>query len=406
MAETLETMGVVVALKPPNEDPDRLTMGMVRVRLPMRHGENVKDEHLPWCMVAQDPSTKGYSSSTMPQPGTLVTVKMLDNKTGHGVVTGILPTAQAQGAGIPGNRSLNNQDWWKKAVDTVTTRIAPNIEEKTKDGVKIREIKEKDEKNKYSLYNGIPSNGALFPIVGLALPQLTQISTALDQYQNVLTPSMMANLPGMNMSLGGMFSMLQGELMNQINEKLPQELQGALQSISLFTQNLSTTTSGGFMIGGRVNPDVLLGNAVSILSEARSLYDLIDGVHRLQYDTTLHGGDTLEPITMDVEGAFGTFQQTIDAEGNITNNIPDVIMQLINLFLGMMTSASSFPGVNSNENMFGESAEVMANMFGRLPPEAQKAANDLMKKAVSNENSPSRKLNDIRDKVVTGKEVM
>jgi hypothetical protein len=272
-----------------------------------------------------------------------------------------------------------------------------------KDNVHIREIKEKGQKNKYSLYNGIPSTGALFPIVGLALPQLTQISTALDQFQNVLSSSMMAGLPGMNMSLGGMFSMLEGELMNQINSALPPELQNALQSISTFTQSLSVIESGGFMIGGRVNPDVLLGNAVEMLSAARSVYDLIDSVHQLQNDTSLHGTDTLGSITTDVEGAFGTFQQTIDAAGNITNNIPDAVMQIINLFLGMMGSASAFPGVNSSQNMFTESSEVMANMFGRLPPEKQKIANELMEKVVSNQHTPPRKLNSHRDKVVTGK---
>jgi hypothetical protein len=371
----------------------------------MRHGENVKDDHLPWCMVTQEASSKGYSSSTMPQPGTLVTFRMLDNKTGHGIVTGILPSAQKTGAGIPGNKSLNFQDWWQKAVNTETVKIPPNVKETVKDGAKIREIQEKGQKNKYALYDGIPSTGALFPIVGLALPQLTQISTALDQYQDVLTGDMLAGLPGMNMSLGGMFSMLQGELMDQISEALPEDLRGALNSISTFTQSLEMSNTGGFMIGGRVNPDVLLQNAVSKLSEARSVYDLVNSVHQLQYDESLHGKDTLEPISFETEGAFGKITQTIDADGNITNEIPEIIQQLIDLFLGMMTSASAFPGVNKGENMFGESAETMANMFGRLPPEKQKTANDLMKKAVSNEHNPSKKLNSVLDLIRTGKPV-
>jgi hypothetical protein len=190
--------------------------------------------------------------------------------------------------------------------------------------------------------------------------------------------------------------------MNQVMSALPQELQGAMQSIATFTQSLETIENGGFMIGDRVNPDVLLGNAVSLLSEARSVYDLVSSVGKLQTDTSLHGTDTLEPITIDVEGAFGTFQQTIDAAGNITNNIPDAVLEIIKLFLGMMTSASSFPGVNPSENMFGDAAETMANMFGRLPPDKQKIANDMMTKAVSNNHSPSAKLNDHVRKVFSG----
>jgi hypothetical protein len=322
-------------------------------------------------------------------------------------VTGILPTAQQTGAGLPGNKSLNFLGWWQKAVNLESKiNIPPNLKETTKDCVKIREIQEKGQKNKYALYNGIPSHGALFPIVGSATPDLSQVSTALDQFQDILTGDMLSQLPGMSMSLGGMFGMLQGELMNKINEKLPQELQSALQSISLFTQNVEVTNGGGFMVDGRVNPDVLLENAVSLYSEARSVYDLIDATHKLQNDESLHGKDTLEDVTFDVEGAFGGITQTLSAQGELTTNIPDAIKTLIDLFLGLLKNPSQFPGVNSSENMFGESAEVMANMFGRLPPEAQKEANDLLKKAVSNENSPSRKLNDIRDKVVSRKDVM
>jgi hypothetical protein len=52
----------------------------------------------------------------------------------------------------------------------------------------------------------------------------------------------------------------------------------------------------------------------------------------------------------------------------------------IGAFSGAMSSASAFPGVNPGENLFGDSAQTMFDMFGRLSGPNQKYALDMARK--------------------------
>jgi hypothetical protein len=135
---------------------------------------------------------------------------------------------------------------------------------------------------------------------------------------------------------------------------------------------------GSYSTEGRVHPETYIANAIDLLSQVTNPADLEGVLHRLSYDTDLHGLDQLAEVEIDVEGAFGTFKQKIDHAGNITSEIPEPVQKLIEAFSSMLGSPSSAPGAGKGENMFGEAASTMTDMLGRVEPMIQKFRQEML----------------------------
>ena len=116
------------------------------------------------------------------------------------------------------------------------------------------------------------------------------------------------------------------------------------------------------------------------MKQCTSLSDIVNTMQRVQYDTSLHGLDKLTDVEIEVDTPYGKIKQKISPTGEITNMIPDPVKKAIELFGAAMSSASSFPGVNPAENLFGSSAKTMMSMMDRLPTANQKNAKEMLEK--------------------------
>jgi hypothetical protein len=171
------------------------------------------------------------------------------------------------------------------------------------------------------------------------------------------------------------------DLQDQLFSKLSPQMKQSFTSMSLLSQSIETGTGGGFTSGSKVDPITLLTNAAELFSQCGNLSDMVQAMQQLQYDTSLQGADKLPKVSFMISSPFGIpMPMELDASGAITSLIPKPLQAAIDAFSKAMSSASAFPGINPGENLFGDSAQTMFDMFGRLSGPNQKYALDMAKK--------------------------
>jgi len=138
--------------------------------------------------------------------------------------------------------------------------------------------------------------------------------------------------------------------------------------MSNLMQSIEINEGGGFNTASKINPDVFFQNAVNVLADTRTIYDMVGAFQRLQYDTSLFGLESLPPVSFTMTGGpFGDIPMQLDAFGNLTSLVPEGVQKLADTFSSLMTDGAKFPGVFPGANMFGGSSGVLNEMFNRLP---------------------------------------
>jgi len=179
---------------------------------------------------------------------------------------------------------------------------------------------------------------------------------------------MLSMLPGMNMTLGSLFTNMPAALKDELFKNIPPEIGGAIDSMSNLMQSMEISEAGGFNTASKINPDVFFQNAVNVLADARTIYDMVGAFQRLQYDTSLFGLESLPPVSFTMTGGpFGDIPMQLDALGNLTSLVPEGVQKLADAFSSLMSNGAQFPGVFPGANMFGGSSGVLNEMFNRLP---------------------------------------
>ena len=119
----------------------------------------------------------------------------------------------AMGGQGGGGKSLMNGSTVQELMNReIKILVPPQIKEGESRGAKVRLIKEKGKQHKHALLNGLPSHGALFDISGWKIPQITDVPTAKQHYQDIQSNDLMSMLPGELSSLGGMMQGLLSSL--------------------------------------------------------------------------------------------------------------------------------------------------------------------------------------------------
>jgi hypothetical protein len=441
-----DSMLVGIVVGGHDADPASDHSGGMRIIIPGLHGPDVQTNHLAFSSMQKSPTNYSQQSfeGTL-DPGTCVFVRK-DTGSNMCHIIGMANEIYDPNGQISGNFNLLSIPQIAKAIQqTIDVRIPPTIQETTEKGVKIRKKQEKGENHKHALLANIPSNGAIYPLAGSIVPNVKNVSTAIEAFSGILTPSIAGLLPGINVSLGNLIGSLTsgnllgslagnvvGNVINQIGGDLPGEIVGAvgaaatkmisqnelrdlskqltsklnpemrqtLNSMSLLLSTIETTTGGGFTSGGKVDPLSYMSNAVDLLGQTRQIGDMIQAFQQLQYDTSLFGQDKLPNITIMIDTPFGKVPLSISPTGIISKNIPAPLQQLINSFVSQLTSASGFPGVNPGENLFGDSAKTMFDMFQRLSPQAEKVAIELSR--TLNQNDVAKTFDRAVKKTVQG----
>lgn len=350
-----------------DKDPDPTQSGGVRVYIPGEYGKDVNIQHLPFARSLAQGNQQGITSfNPPPEHGSAVMAMKMGGQSGSGHLTllGTVPNDINKDSTTPGNS--NPWPAIQKAIGDLTSiRIPPNV---GSGAAGSKPPKEKGQYHKHELVKGIPSTGTLWPMNGIQIPQVTNVATATQAFSSILTGDMLSLLPGMNMTLGSLLSSMPADLQKELFKNIPPEIGAALNSMTNLMQSMEFNESGGFNTATKINPDVYFANAVNLLADARTIYDLVGAFQQLQFDTTLFGLESLPPANFTATGGpFGDIPMQIDALGNITSLVPDSVTQLASAFSSLMGSGTGFPGVFPGANMFGGSSGTMNEMFNRLP---------------------------------------
>lgn len=413
------SVGIVVGGD--SEDPAKDQAGGVRVRK-ATHGENVPHTDLPFSRKLGVGSQDAMHSSSPPlERGTAVICIEPEGRstTGDVIILGALTNEVAKGGTTPGNSDLAKH--FEDAINHVTNKkSAPkSLKKDDRDGAEIRTV-EDAKMWSHSMAKGLPSALGLWPMAGIHLDQVKGISTAIQSFASIPMPSMLGQLPGLSMSLGGMLSQLGASgALDRIKAAMPTEALQAFDSMSNLITTVETATGSAYGGSARVNPLVFLQNAEEMLSKCRDISDMVHCFNELQSNTDLHGLDSLPPITIEADTPFGAIDIEIDYNGSAKETIDTkLIIELTNKVengntangevanaanqLAQITSSQSKPSAQeavqsimklagmlqsasqafsmSGEAFFGKSAGRHLDMMKRLNGAAGKTTKALMEK--------------------------
>lgn len=418
-------VGIVVGGDVNDPAPDQSCN--MKIFIPGLHGKDVQVEHLAFSTMQKMPTNAGQQTfeGTL-DPGSVVFVRK-DTGSNQCHIVGTGNEMYDPDARVGGNMDLLQIAQVASAIKRqIDVRIPPSIEETTEGGVKVRKAKEKGDLHSHDLLKGIPANGAIFPLSGSIVPNVTNIASATQAFNMILSPALAALLPGVNVSLGNLLGTLVNgtplgalagavgdlaegaldtiketlggevtglvgaaattfvdikmaqELRKQTMSRLSPQMRMSLGSMSKLTSSIETGTGGGFMSGGRVDPSTYLNNAADLLGQCRSVGDMVSCMQQVQYDKSLFGQNNLPNVSLMVDTPFGIkMPMSLSPTGAISQVIPPALKTAMDAF---KKAAGAFPGVNPGENLFGDSAAVMLDMFGRLPGPQQAIAMQLAQK--------------------------
>ncbi len=385
-----------------DSDPDPTQSGGVRIYVPGEYGKDVNIKHLPFSRTLAQGNQQGVTTfNPPPEHGAAVMAMKMGGHSGSGHLTilGTVPNDINKDSTTPGNS--NPWPAIQKAISDVTKiRIPPNV---GSGAAGSKPPQEKGQYHKNELVKYLPSTTTLWPMIGIQIPQVTNVATATQAFSSILTGDMLSLLPGMNMTLGSLLTNMPAALLDELYKNLPPEIGGALTSMNALMQSMEIVESGGFNTATKINPEVYFSNAANLLSDVRTIYDMVGAFQQLQYDTSLFGLDSLPPTSFtSTGGPFGDIPMQIDALGNITSLVPEGVQKLADTFSSLMSNGAQFPGVFPGANMFGGSAGVLNEMFNRLPAGELTTAVTQMQKNVA-AGLPSRdKVNKMAGFAMTG----
>jgi hypothetical protein len=199
-------------------------------------------------------------------------------------------------------------------------------------------------------------------------------------------------------SIGGLNDQFLAEASKEMFSKMPRELQGTFKNMSVLMQSIEQ--SSGALNTGRVDPVTFVTNTAQLMSQVTNISDMASAMQTMMTDKSLHGLDKLGSISIPVETPFGTLPLSLGADGSLTQNAPELLTKLFSAFSSAMSSSSQFAGVNPGENLFGDAAGTMLDMFGRMGGPSNKVAIEMSK--VLNQSAPAQTFAKTARTVVSG----
>lgn len=380
-----KTQNSVVVLPGRTDKPDPASSGQVKLKDPTCHGNGVSVDDLPWTMCAHPPLLSSMVGRAPPR-GISGEIDS-EGPPGHRKLKFIYPEINNPDKSMPGGKNLfkENADIFKNWQHKENYFPMPDIKETKKRGATIREVVEKGEQFSTSLLKGLPINSSLFAMLEQKLPEKQNVETAKEQFNNILSSSLISKLPGTNMSLGSMFSKLTKKNKSSIKKSVPPEVFDAFESLAFLLPTVSTDSNVGYISNMRVNEEVFMQNVLHIISQCKDLAGLNEALLKLISDKTLWGLDLLDDITIEIETPFGNVIQVISATGNLslatsnTNNVTANAVSSFSDFMGSGSASGGAPSISPGENLFGDSSALMMDMFNRLAPESLKSSVELIK---------------------------
>lgn len=130
-----------------------------------------------------------------------------------------------------------------------------------------------------------------------------------------------------------------------IMEGMSPPMRSALNSLSTLLQGYSVSGGVAFMTGDVVHEDTYLDNAQQLLSQVSSLQEMMYVLNRLQWDKSLFGQEKIANVVTEIETAWGIALQEIDVNGNIVITYGSEAANLEMEFANTMMSNTSSPAL-------------------------------------------------------------
>lgn len=305
-------------------DPDQQQLSLIKVCDPLRHSSQISPQELPH-VGCEKPATQASLEqfNAGPEQGTCIAVKFNMGDPGSRTGVGIC-TEYNSAENVGGNSGLYEI---LNLVSQISSRknIKPQIIEKMVNGVLVREKQEKGKEWSHSLTKGLATHAAWHPMAGQLLNEVKNIETAIQNFANIPNAGALAQLPGSIMNIASMFKGLSNSQKKQATQNMSPLLVQGLENMML----LSSDVTGGiqYVSSDRVNPEVFTRNMIDLLSQVDNISDLIDAIHRLQYDETLRGleeysqkantGLLATTVTTDETLEYSVLQLSDDVETSI-----------------------------------------------------------------------------------------
>ena len=393
-----------------DKDPDPTESGGFRVYLPTEYGPGVKRTHLPFIRMMSTGTEEGMTKFNPPpeRGSALLAMKVPGHSgTGHLIALGVLPNDINNEDTIPGNMPLMEfLPVIKQAINhKINVLIPPNIVEKNKRGAQIRVPIEKGVKHSHALLKGIPSTGTLYPLLGYPIPQVHNISTAIDAFTAIVTKDLHEMLPGVHINIANLLDLFSIKKLTELEEEIGAPLFNALKATTNLMQQMTFVETSGFLTAFRVNEKDYLANALRLLKNMKDIKDIDAVIRRLQSDTSLFGmDDVIKKIK--IKTPFGDIGYEI-IDGVITNLIPKEVQDLIDAFLKFLQDPTQFPSVLPDKQpFFGEATKTFAEMLPRLTPKEFEKRKNLLEFAVGDKSDPRKRLNDYQRLVTLGGNIL
>jgi hypothetical protein len=94
-------------------------------------------------------------------------------------------------------------------------------------------------------------------------------------------------------------------------------MSAAVNSLSVLLQGYQATGGVAFVTGDVVHEQTYLSNAQLLLSQVTTIDDLMYVLNRLQWDSSIRGTDQLQNVVNQIQTAWGVALQEIDVNGNV-----------------------------------------------------------------------------------------
>lgn len=202
----------------------------------------------------------------------------------------------------------------------------------------------------------------------------------------------------------------------RVLHSVPENMRNALNSIAILTQGAEGGGSlGSYPTSARVHSSTYLGNAEDLLSQVKTVDDMMIALHQLQWDESLFGLDKLQPIQTTIDTTYGEAQQFIYPDGRIDIiHTPDS-MNLQNSFSNTMNTSGitsesggggggggggGSPSASGSGSMFGDVGGKLQEMFKRMSPEAEKKMKEVIEK--TNTSQDAKKITGIVQALMNG----
>jgi hypothetical protein len=351
-----------------SKEPAPDQSGTLRIIDPIRHGQQVNQDDLPFVTTLRTPTQSALEETPFPpEPGSVVAVSFnMGDPTSRAVVG--MPNEINNSQSVAGNNPLMHHII--QAVGKDVMKYKPTkYKEKNHRGAIVRAIDEESGNWKHELTKGLPTHAALYPLAGQVLPAIKQIDTAVKEFASILNQGSIGQMPGSIMNLSSIFQKLNKKQKKKILENKPETLVNAIES--MMNLMVEGEGSGSYISSGRIHEETFIENLVELLSQCTNLSDLVDCMQRLRYDESLFGLDKLENIELKANSAFGEIAFTVDRNGEVKQKDDSAkkILEAVQKFIGLLNSVQAG---GQGKSVFGKEGQKVMDAVSRLPGEAMK----------------------------------